>query len=197
MAPAPLTPAPSVVAVGPGESGSGGTPPAALTSRPGDRRATAGSVPQPGAEAPATLSPAPPAETPPLADPAVAAGAPTADNAIIRFANLPGEACTRCETVKLSVAPSGKVLSERGAAFAASLAAVRPVGEHVLAGDATCPAADDAGLTIEWISAERHDLLTFKHGCLAAQPSPLAETLRHAPELLSLHQPPYPWNSTR
>ena len=122
--------------------------------------------------------------------------------------------------MKLSVAPSGKVLIERGewdtghrnwrywrssanagparaAAFAASLAAVRPVGEHVLAGDATCPAADDAGLTIEWISAERHDLLTFKHGCLAAQPSPLAETLRHAPELLSLHQPPYPWNSTR
>jgi hypothetical protein len=143
--------------------------------------------------------------------------APATDAAIIIYANTHGAHCGTCETLKLSVAPSGQVLVERGywgaghnnwrykrsvaqvgpdraAAFAASLSGDRPAGAQVLASSVACPvpAADNDGLVIEWIEAERHDLLTLKFGCPAGRNSELAARLRHAPDLLGLRELAFP-----
>ena len=173
-------------------------------------------------EAPVTAAPAP-SSTPaalPEASPEAAPAEPATDNAVISFANTPGEHCGTCETVKISVAASGKVLIERGkwsydhrnwlyrrstsnvgperaAAFAARLGADRPNGDQVLAGDATCPATEDDGLTIEWISSVRQDLLTVQFRCPTGRDSQLAQRLRHAPGLLGLREPALPWESDR
>ena len=130
---------------------------------------------------------------------------------IIIFANVPGARCGACETIKMSVAPSGKVLIERGygaeeswrykrstahvraeraAAFAARLAAMRPVGRQDLA----CPAPGQGeGLNIEWIEAGRHDQLTLAPGCDTAS----LAALLHAPDLLGLSQVTFPWGAAR
>jgi hypothetical protein len=170
--------------------------------------------PVPSAAAPVVATPAP--ETPanaPAPEPAIG---PATDSAIIILANTPGARCGACETVKISVAPSGQVLIERGhwagvnnwsykrsvvhvgatraAAFAASLSADRPTGQHVQTGGANCPsasanggAAQSGGLVVEWIEADRHDLLNVPSGCRAGPGSQVAERLRHAPDLLGLH----------
>ncbi len=78
-----------------------------------------------------------------------------------------------------------EVSPARAAAFAASLSADRPAGVQTV-GTAACPASSgDDGLSIEWIEADRHDLLTVKSGCPGSQ---LAQRLRHAPDLLGLRQ---------
>jgi hypothetical protein len=172
-------------------------------------------VPAP-APAPALVAP-PPA---PVAPVAVAPAAPVAAASteepagagIIVFANLPGTRCGACETVKISVQPSGKVLIERGhgaqeswryrrslartrperaAAFAARLAALRPQGKQ----DLTCaaPTTQDQGVSVEWIEGDRHDQLTIAPGCGNAS----LATLMQAPDLLDLHQLVFPWAAAR
>jgi len=200
-----------------------------FTSKPRDTSPAQVAAPEPViparvslAEAPVTAAPAPsPAPAaPPEASPDAAPAEPATDNAIISFANTPGEHCGTCETVKISVAASGKVLIERGkwgydhrnwiyrrsttnvgperaAAFAARLGVDRPNGDQLLAGDATCPATEDDGLTIEWISSARHDLLTVQFRCPTGRDSQLAERLRHAPDLLGLREPALPWEGGR
>lgn len=161
---------------------------------------------------PAPIVPVPAAPRP--ADPAPRAVAASGnDSAVIVFANSPGAHCGSCETLKISVAPSGQVLIERGywaenhsswrykrsvahvgatraAAFAASLSGNRPDGAQALAGIADCPGpvGEQGGLAIEWIEAERHDRLTVNFSCPPGRNSPTAEQLRHAPELLGLRQ---------
>lgn len=161
--------------------------------------------------APVFAAPPPaPAPTAPAA-----ATAPATDDAIIIFANTPGAHCGTCETLKISVAPSGQVLIERGswasathgnwrykrsradvgpsraAAFAASLSAHRPVGEQLAGGRCSAPATGDDGLSIEWIEANRHDRLVVKFGCVADN-AQIAEGLRHAPDSLGLRQLDFP-----
>lgn len=172
--------------------------------------------------APTTPVPIPAPVAPPVADTASAVTAPATDNATIVFTNVPDANCGACETLKVSVTPSGQVLIEDGhwagngrnwvykrsvahvapdrvAAFAASLSSNRPAGEQLLSGGPTCPgpATEDDGLTIEWIEADRHDLLTFNFRCPARRDSPFAERLRHAPDALGLHQLVFPWGSGR
>ncbi len=82
---------------------------------------------------------------------------------------------------------------ERAAAFAARLSADRPVGAQALGnGGCAAPATGDAGLSIEWIEADRHDLLTVEFGCPAGAGGQTAERLRHAPDLLGLRQLDFP-----
>lgn len=79
---------------------------------------------------------------------------------------------------------------DRAAAFAASLNADRPVGTKTIAGaGCAAPATGDDGLSVEWIEADRDDRLTVKFGCRAG---PLADRLRHAPDLLGLRQLAFP-----
>lgn len=160
-------------------------------------------VAAPAIAVPAAPVPAAPVETAPLAD------AP-ADKAIIMFSNTPGPHCAACDTIKISVAPSGKVLIERGrwtganrdwryrksvarvsparaAAFAARVNAYRPAGDKALG---TCPASSGDGLVMEWIAAERQDRLTVTFACSDAQ---AAQALRSAPDLLGLRQLDFTW----
>jgi hypothetical protein len=178
---------------------------------------------QPVLEAPVTSSWAPEAPAAPaaVAAPAAAAeqnAAPASANAIVIFSNVTGGRCGDCQTLKISVAPSGKILIERGrgaeeswryrrsvahvrpdraAAFAARLAAVRPLGKQVLAGGPACPAAQGDALAIEWIEAERHDELTVPLGCGARREDAAIAALLHAPDLLGLHQLDFPWSANR
>jgi hypothetical protein len=118
--------------------------------------------------------------------------------------------------VKLSVAPSGQVLIERGywasadhsnwhykrsrdevsparaAAFAASLNADRPAGVQTIGNGCPAPTTGAGGLSIEWIEADRHDRLTVSFGCPSGNGSQVAERLRHAPDLLGLRQFAFP-----
>ena len=151
-----------------------------------------------------------PAPRPTIAPGAGAITAPATGDAVIVFANSPGARCGTCDTLKISVAPSGQVLVEHGqwagashtwrykrsvahvgparaAAFAAGLSGDRPTGTRLTSG-APClgAAAEEDGLIIEWIEAERHDMLTFQFGCPAGRNSQMAERLRHAPDLLGL-----------
>jgi hypothetical protein len=165
--------------------------------------------PAPVAAPMATLAPAPVDSTP------VDAAAPS--SGIIIFANTPGTHCGACETLKISVAPSGKVLIERGhwtggnadwryrksvahvpparaAAFAARVNAYRPVGTS--AGPACAATADD-GVALEWIGADRHDRLTVTFACAGQPNSQMADALRHAPDLLGLRQLDFPWATAR
>lgn len=206
----PIVPAPSLAAAQPAKA----EPPA---------RAPMPEAPAQVALAPAPAPAAPPADQPsPASTETAPAANPITDQAIIVFANAPGTHCSTCETVKISVAPSGGVLIERGhwdsghrawryrramahveparaVDFAARLGAYRQAGERVLTGGTACPgpSAGDDGLTIEWIAASRHDLLTVRFGCPAGRASSLAETLRHAPDLLGLRQVAFPWDGDR
>jgi hypothetical protein len=118
--------------------------------------------------------------------------------------------------VKLSVAPSGQVLIERGywasadhsnwhykrsraevsparaAAFAARLSEARPAGIQSIGSGCPAPATGAGGLSIEWIEGDRHDRLTVTFGCRSGQDSQVAERLRHAPDLLGLSQLAFP-----
>ena len=192
-------------------------------SRPKDNHLTPAAAPTAVITRSEPVAPIPaPGVHPDVAPVVPAGGTPEPDNAIIIFTNTPGEHCGTCETVKISVAPSGKMLIEHGgwdsdhrnwrywrtvadvgparaAAFAASLKADRPTGEQVLASGATCsaPTTQDDGLRIEWLAAQRHDLLTAKFNCPAQRDSQLADRLRHAPDLLGLRQLRFPWGSGR
>lgn len=168
----------------------------------------------PEASSPVPEAPISPALAP--SPPLTVVPAPT--TAIIVFANTAGTHCGACETLKISVAPSGRILIERShsagdnrewqykrsianvgpaaaAAFAAKLSAYRPMGAPVSASDADCatPATPDDGLVIEWIEAGRHDQLTVNFSCPARGNSPLADMLRHAPDALGLRQLVFPW----
>ena len=174
------------------------------------------------APAPTPAPTAPPVAAPPLADTSEAAAAPASSDAVIVFTNTPDARCRACETLKITVTPSGTVLMERGewlgdhrnwrykrsvahvgparaAQFAASLSGDRPVGDQLLISGPTCPgpASEDDGLVIEWIDADQHDQLTFNFRCPARRDSPVAERLRRAPDLLGVSQIVFPWNSTR
>lgn len=161
------------------------------------------------AAAPVPVAPPAPVETARVAE--APADGPV-DRAIIMFSNTPGAHCTACDTIKISVAPSGKVLIERGrwtgdnrdwryrksvahvpparaAAFAARVNAYRPTGDKALG---SCPASSGDGLSIEWIAAERQDRLTVTFACSDAQ---AAEALRHAPDLLGLSQLNFAWGA--
>ena len=163
----------------------------------------------------APISPTLAPSAPPTAAPPAAMVAATA---VIVFANTPGANCGACETLKVSVAPSGRILIERShsagdnrewqykrsianvgpagaAAFAARLSAYRPAGAPVPTSDADCASAAtlDDGLVIEWIEAGRHDQLAVNFRCPAQRNSPLADILRHAPDALGLRQLVFPW----
>ncbi|MDE1918683.1 MAG: hypothetical protein KGJ57_22025 [Sphingomonadales bacterium] len=156
------------------------------------------------------------------ADAAVAtvpAAVPGSPSAIVIFSNVPGTHCGDCETLRISVAPSGKILIERGhgaeeswryrrsvahvrpdraKAFLARVAAVRPMGRETLAAGPACPAgARDDALAIEWIEAERHDELTVPLSCGARREDSAISALLHAPDLLGLRQLVFPWNTAR
>jgi hypothetical protein len=164
------------------------------------------------APAPAPVPPVAPApvEATPVTE-APIANAPV-DRAIIMFSNTPGAQCAACETLKISVAPSGKVLIERGrwtganrdwryrksvahvsparaAAFAARVNAWRPTGDKALG---SCPASSGDGLLVEWIATERHDRLAVTFACSDAR---AAEALRRAPDLLGLGQLNFAWGA--
>lgn len=177
-----------------------------------------------GESAESSPPPAPPAQPVPIlaptpepvaaaSEPPDTASAPATSDAIVVFTDTPGKPCDTCETLKISVAPSGKVLierthwidehakwqykhakayvgPERAAAFAASLRADRPAGQRLLGGTSGCQdvGAGDGGLAIEWIEAGRDDQLNVKFGCALPRNSALAERLLHAPDLLGLHQ---------
>ena len=83
----------------------------------------------------------------------------------------------------------------RAAAFAASLSADRPAGTKSV-GNASCvvAATGDAGLSIEWLEADRDDRLTVKFGCPvgAGAGDRVAERLRLAPDALGLKQLAFP-----
>jgi hypothetical protein len=163
-------------------------------------------------------SPPPPAPAP-VATTDKAAAAPAATDAVIVFANIPGTQCGACETLKISVTPSGSVLIERGhwdsghtswhyerskaqvgparaADFAGRVGAYRAAGDQTLAGGPACPepVAEDDGLTIEWVAAGQYDQARFNFGCPARRASQLADTLRHAPDVLGLRQLVFPWS---
>jgi hypothetical protein len=165
--------------------------------------------PPDGSFAPAIIPPREPPPPPPAQTPR-APLAPATDRAVIVFTDTPGERCLGCETVKISVAPSGRVLiersswtreqkwrykrstanagPERAAAFAAGLRDDRPAGSGTLPSSTACPdpAAQDGGLVIEWIEAGRDDQLTVRFDCALPRNNPLAERLRRAPDLLGL-----------
>lgn len=140
---------------------------------------------------------------------------PATDRAVIIFSNIPGSNCGACEKVKISVAPSGKVLIERiylsgewhykrqittvlqenAAAFAARLNAYRLPADQARASAPACAESDarDDGVAVEWIESGRRDRFTFTFGCAARRNSPLAEFLRHAPDVLALPPVVFPW----
>lgn len=180
-------------------------PPPALADRPAEPIAQ----PAPAAPAEAVNPPRQALRQAPVAAPPAPDSVPASDDAIIIFANIPGAHCVTCETLKLSVAPSGQVLMERGSwaagrrdwhyrrsrtqvtparavAFAASLSADRPAGDSRKGAGCATPATGDEGLSIEWIDAGRHDRLIAKFGCAGDGSSQIAERLRHAPDLLGL-----------
>jgi len=133
--------------------------------------------------------------------------------ATIAFAIRPAENCPTCQNVKITASPTGQVLIEvsnwdnihrdwkyqrsrakvtrnTANAFAASLNAVRPVGEQALGvGGLRCGAASrDDGLTIDWIEYGRRDRLNVRFDCSGAGDSRLAQRLRHAPDVLGLRK---------
>ena len=148
-------------------------------------------------------------------------GAPAQGRVVIVFANIAGKQCNQCQTVKLSVAPSGRVLFETTratptgddwhynrhmyrtdpanvAAFVAQLSTYRPAGERTTqAAACPAPATRDDGLSIEWLEAGRRDRLVLDFGCDAGRNSQIAQALRHAPDLLRLRQLTLPWASSR
>ena len=50
---------------------------------------------------------------------------------------------------------------------------------------------------IEWIAAGQYDKARFAFGCPARRASQLADTLRHAPDVLGLRRVVFPWNMGR
>lgn len=164
----------------------------------------------------APVAPAPAPQAPLTTAPAAV---PSSPSAIVIFANVPGAPCGNCETLRISVAPSGKILIERGhgaqeswryrrsiahvrpdraKAFLARVAAARPMGQQTWAAGPACPAnAPGDALSIEWIEAERHDELTVPLGCEARREDATISALLHAPDLLGLSQLVFPWSAAR
>ena len=144
---------------------------------------------------------------------------PGTNRAIVIFANVPGAQCGRCETVKISVAPSGQVLIERtylagswhykhqfahveparAAAFAARLSAYRGGGGQPMANASTCaaPATAGDGVSVEWLEAGRRDRFAFNFACTRDSDRQVADALRHAPDLLGLGWLAIPWAGAR
>lgn len=133
--------------------------------------------------------------------------------ATIAFTMRPAEHCATCQTVKITVSPTGEVLVERGAwditqqdwkyehatskvkrpkvnAFAANLNFDRPIGNKAL----TTPGVDcrlstrEESLTIEWMEYGRHDQLDVTFDCSAGGDTQLAQRLRHMPNVLGLRK---------
>ncbi|MFD2783699.1 hypothetical protein ACFS32_24690 [Novosphingobium pokkalii] len=127
----------------------------------------------------------------------------------------PPSACKDCETVRLSVSPTGEVLIERGqwdvihqkwdyrrtptktkaqnaAAFIAAMAPDRPLGVKAISGNEACTATTgDAGggVALRWVDGLRDDRLTVSFACAPYAGSTWERHVRDAAALLKLSRP--------
>ena len=126
----------------------------------------------------------------------------------------PPTACKDCETVRLSVSPTGEVLIERGSwdivhqkwvyrrtptktrgqnadAFIAALAGDRPLGVKAISGTEGWTATGDAGgnVALRWVDGMRDDRLTVSFACAPYAGSTWERHVRDAAALLKLNRP--------
>lgn len=127
----------------------------------------------------------------------------------------PPSECKDCETVRLSVSPTGEVLIERGNwdmihqkwvyrrtptktrprnanAFIAALDGDRPLGIKAVSGNAGCTAPEsDAGgsVALRWVDGLRDDRLNVSFACAPYAGSTWERHVREAAALLSLSRP--------
>lgn len=132
----------------------------------------------------------------------------------ILYATSPGPFCGRCDSLKLTVWPDGRVSVERGhwagrytdwrvsrkslkatpeqaALFRQLLAPYRPAGAVRFDGPPHCATLTDdlPGVGVTWLEARREDHLEFSFGCDTETRSLVVEVLRGAPALLGVESP--------
>lgn len=140
---------------------------------------------------------------------AAPAGAPT-----IVYETAPGPFCGPCNSIKLTVGPTGRVKVEQGhwagfyadwrverrqvwvseerlAAFRLSLATVRPVEPLQVIDDRNCiPFVNDSpSITVRWRENSAEARLIYDLGCTDPKRAAMREALTNAPAILGIRVP--------
>ncbi|MGV9010781.1 hypothetical protein [Brevundimonas sp.] len=142
-------------------------------------------------------------------------GVSAADQLEIVYETSPGPFCGRCETLKISVSPEGRVWTETGKwagdhkdwhrerlelsvspeqvrNFRTQLQSLRPDGEmRLVGGESTCEShmTDQPMVRVTWRDSNQTDNLDFDWGCDHDYRRAEREILWRAPEALGLLNP--------